>query len=284
MKLPFNFSFNSSNEEAGASNTAIAKGWTEIQKRHFPAFLDSVKPENKVGLEIGPLDRPFIDKNKYQVLYLDYFDEEQLQKSIRNTPGRDPNNIVKLDYILSGANLSDVVDKKFDYIFSSHVLEHVPNLFGYLSELHKLLNESGMLFAIIPDCRYCFDIERPETSLGELIENFHFNRDKPSMKHVFDQWFYHKKVNPLGLWGNYEKHKKSLSRTFSLEQSYNRSKKAEHCYIDCHVNLFTPTSFQECIEASRKLGLHQFDLIKTIPTKKNTLDFSVLLKARTNEE
>jgi len=278
MKWSINKIFRSSRANSIDFNEVQSKDLSEVQKRHLSTMIDCVKPHNKVGLEIGPLDRPFIDKSEYDVFYVDYFNEQQLQKKIENTPNRNPDNIVKLDYVLEGERLIDVVDRKFDYVFSSHVLEHLPDLLGWLNDLTKILNPGGMLFSVIPDCRYCFDIERPQTSLGELIENNELKLGKPSQRHVFDQWFYHKKVNPHALWNDYDKHKNSVPRSFTLNQSYKRSLKAEEKYIDCHVNTFTPDSFKECIVASKELGLHEFDLKKVTQTQHRTLDFSILLE------
>lgn len=64
-----------------------------------------------------------------------------------------------------------------------------------------------MIFSVIPDSRYCFDIERPQTSLGELVENYINNNDKPRFKDDFDQRFYHKNVRTHALWQDYESHK-----------------------------------------------------------------------------
>lgn len=41
-------------------------------------------------------------------------------------------------------------EKKFDVIFSRHVLEHIQNPFGTLRELREKLNENGKLILILP--------------------------------------------------------------------------------------------------------------------------------------
>ena len=51
-------------------------------------------------------------------------------------------------------NLDDfnkISDTYFDAIFTSHVLEHLPNLQGVFEMFHRLLHKSGMLFIWVPN-------------------------------------------------------------------------------------------------------------------------------------
>lgn len=266
---------NVKNMLTGLLNKNINRKEVSLVAGYVEEFEQLVETESKVGLEVGPLDRPFVDKSANNVFYVDYFDEEQLRRKIRGNKNRNPEAIVNLDYVLGGRNISEVVDRSFDYIFTSHVLEHLPNLFGWLNDVSKVLNPEGIVFCIVPDCRYCFDIERPNTGLGELIENYSLDRKRPAPRHVFDQHFYHKKVKAASLWSSYFEHKKQVERTFDVHQSYEMFTKAQQSYHDCHVNLFTPDSIKECIVESRKLGLHQFKIIKVSQTRRNKLDFFI---------
>lgn len=55
-------------------------------------------------------------------------------------------------------NLSDLEDHSFDVITMWHVLEHVPNLDEYLSELKRLLKPSGTILIAVPNFK-SFDAE-----------------------------------------------------------------------------------------------------------------------------
>jgi SAM-dependent methyltransferase len=60
-----------------------------------------------------------------------------------------------------------------DYIISSHVLEHVPNLFKVLDEAEAVLKDGGTFFAIIPKrTALPADVGRPVTPLAEFIADY----------------------------------------------------------------------------------------------------------------
>ncbi|WP_444895062.1 methyltransferase domain-containing protein [Microbulbifer sp. SSSA005] len=249
-----------------------------MQVSYADEFLKIVIPQEKVGLEVGPLDKPFIKKADNRVFYVDYFDEIQLKNKIKNNKNRSPDKVVELDYVLKGRKLSEVVDRSFDYIFTSHVLEHLPNFLGWLNDASKVLNSGGIIFSIVPDCRYCFDVERPWTGLGELVENYVLDRDRPAPRHAFDQRYYHKNVKAARLWADYSNYRVKVPRTFTVKQSYDTFDRALKGYHDCHVNLFTPDSIVDCIEGARKLGMHDFKILKCSQTRKNKLDFFIALQ------
>ncbi|MFK7900768.1 MAG: methyltransferase domain-containing protein [Cyclobacteriaceae bacterium] len=231
------------------------------------------------GLEIGPLDNPVIKKNKADISCIDYFDAESLRKKISHNPDRDPSRVVELDYVLAGKKISEVVpEERYDYIFSSHVMEHLPNMFGWMRDVGKIIKQGGYIIAFIPDKRYCFDINRPLSTVGELLESYEIDRTKPSLANAFDQRYYHKKVRSVDLWSDYSVHESEISKTFGLKKSYEALELAKKDYFDCHCNLFTPDTFTESIEVSIDLGIQPFHLEKIIETKTPNLDFLVLLK------
>ena len=65
-------------------------------------------------------------------------------------------DITKIDYVSSDGNLNIIKDK-FDYVLSSHCVEHQPDLILHFKNVEKLLKKQGYYFLIIPDKRYCFD-------------------------------------------------------------------------------------------------------------------------------
>lgn len=249
-------------------------------KRIMGTFLSWVRASDIKILEIGPLDKPLLDKKTYNVKYMDYFDTDKLKESIKLNKNRNLNNVVDLDYILNGKNISEVISEKFDVIVASHVLEHLPNLFGWLREIANILTNNGKLFSVIPDKRFIFDVERPATSLGELIENDVINRVKPSPRAAFDQRYYHKNVLPRELWKDYSNYKHKVYKTFTKDQAMQLFRRAQSDYVDCHCNLLESESFKEYIEIANSFGMHDFYIRNIKETEAPYSDFIVLLELK----
>lgn len=234
--------------------------------------------KNKDILEIGPLDKPLLDKSDYRVKYLDHANVENLKKHIANNKNRNPDAIVELDYIQEDRLLSNVVQQPVDLIVSSHVLEHLPNLFGWLREAAKILKPGGQIFAVVPDRRYTFDLERPATSIGTLLENDVLQRTQPSPAMAFDERYYHRLVDSNQLWQNYVTHYQQVKRTFSAVQAMQQFQQAQKTYVDCHCNLFDLQSLDETLIVTQRLGVQPFKTSRSLPTSAPFLDFIILLE------
>lgn len=79
-----------------------------------------------------------------------------------DTTGIEPSDKAKGIAINKGVNfvndLSDLEDHSFDLITMWHVLEHVPNLEEYISELKRLLKPTGTILIAVPNFK-SFDAE-----------------------------------------------------------------------------------------------------------------------------
>jgi SAM-dependent methyltransferase len=74
-------------------------------------------------------------------------------------------------------------DRELDYVISSHVTEHIPNLIGAFLEWKRVLKPGGIVFMIFPK-RDALpeDAERPVTALEEFIKAYEENHvPYPSM-------------------------------------------------------------------------------------------------------
>src|SRR5579859_744551 len=89
------------------------------------------------GLEIGPLHTPLVRRSESRVLYVDYASTEMLRANFRH-PG-DPGDIVDVDIVWGDRPLRECVGTLVDYVVASHVIEHVPDLIGWLLELRAVL-------------------------------------------------------------------------------------------------------------------------------------------------
>lgn len=105
-------------------------------------------------LEIGPWDNPSCTGENVE--YFDVLDTVKLKERAK-LHHRPFNHIPeKIHYVHSEGDLS-IIDKKFDIVFSSHVIEHQPDLITHFQRVSRLLQENGLYILCIPDKRYCFD-------------------------------------------------------------------------------------------------------------------------------
>ena len=107
----------------------------------------------------------------------------------------DPAHLVDVDFVIKDGGILEAVHETFDYVVAAHVFEHVPNPIAWLDEMRALLRPGGILSLIIPDRRFTFDVLRPATSSGEMLEAYYTKRAKPSFADVFDQYYYWRTIS-----------------------------------------------------------------------------------------
>ena len=124
-----------------------------------------------LGLEIGPSHRPIAPKRSgFNVRILDHLDASALRTKYADQ-GIDTSAIEEVDYVWRGEPLEQLVDGvRFEWIVASHVIEHVPDLLGFLNSCERMLAPGGILSLAVPDKRHCFDCERENSSLARVID------------------------------------------------------------------------------------------------------------------
>lgn len=75
-----------------------------------------------------------------------------------------------------------------DYVVASHVVEHVPDLAGWLEEVNASLKIGGRLLLVVPDKRFTFDILRPLTTYSEIITAYKEQRRRPGLRSMCDHF------------------------------------------------------------------------------------------------
>ena len=140
------------------------------------------------GLEIGAFDLPHIEPSEGACAFADYRSTEELIALAKSLPPYEPDFVVPVEYDLRQGY--DGITNTFDWICGSHVVEHVPDLIGWLDILASKLNHDGILFLVVPDKRFTFDHYRRETTVSELVAAHHAQLKKPSFQQAFDHIFY----------------------------------------------------------------------------------------------
>lgn len=226
---------------------------TESRRTYLQELLDI---NGRTGLEIGPLDRPLVglpvEGAAGKIFYLDHLSTEGLRQKYAADPSVDTDRIVDVNFICPDGNiLKSVGDQSFDYIVASHVVEHVPNPIQWLKDLFQILNPGGMLFLVVPDKRFTFDIQRPLTTVGQMVEAYLNKRTIPPVSAVYDQFSSAMTVDGGGVWAGSVNSADVLPMGSSTEAwAAARAVHADKTYFDVHVSVFTPWSF---FEAIRKL-------------------------------
>ena len=214
-----------------------------------------------LGLEIGPSYNPIAPKaSGYRVDILDHADAPALRKKYKEH-NVDLSNIEDVDYVWSGQALHELTKKSdhYDWIIASHVIEHTPDLVSFLIQCELMLKPGGILSLAVPDHRYCFDVFRPVSTSGDVIQAFIEKRRKHSAGAIFDHFSMGAKKNDALAWsegalGDYSLIHDSVSHAQAVLAHASNSNE----YIDIHNWRFTPSSFKLILSDINALGYVSF--------------------------
>lgn len=83
-------------------------------------------------------------------------------------------NIIPIDFPIIDTYENTFKDKniKFDYVFLSHVIEHIPNPIHFLLDVSTILKENGKLCFLIPDKRYTINHYRENSSFADWFDMY----------------------------------------------------------------------------------------------------------------
>lgn len=250
-------------------------------RRQRERVLDGIDLSRASGLEIGPLARPLVDKRQgHRVKYVDHDATDALKARFAIDPNVRVDDIVDVDYVISGeVTILDIVHEKFDYVLASHVFEHVPNPIRWLQEMYELLNPGGRLALIIPDRRFTFDIIRPQTSLGEMLEAYYCRRKRPTFRDVFDQNYYWRNVDVPQAWlGQFNPWtlKPPLDQDATLSYAQTVLETSE--YVDVHCTVVSDTEMHFLFSSLVAYDLTKFRVANFLPCEPNDNEFFLILE------
>ena len=144
-------------------------------------------PRELRGIEIGALDFPTFNKEESQVKFVDNLSYEELMEKYKDSSVFNPQEIVRPDYVVKTLEEYHTIGERFDYIIACHVLEHVPNPWGFIRTLGELLVKRGKLFLTIPDKRFIAeDRWRENTPFPHLLADDLGNATTLTFDHYFD--------------------------------------------------------------------------------------------------
>lgn len=228
-----------------------------------------------IGLEIGPLTSPVVAPDMGRVRYVDHLSTEGLATKYRDSTTVDESALVEIDFVHSDSRLSDVVGgERFDYVIASHVIEHVPDIIGWLAQIAAVLDTGGILSLIIPDKRYCFDLIRPLSTPLEMLDAHRLAARVPTPKQVYDSLSQSVVVDAEDAWRGVadppRKHTESVAISKAMEALHGE-------YVDVHCWVFTPQSFLDTARFLMRIDLFPFRVVGFEPTWRGELEFFVSL-------
>lgn len=220
-----------------------------------------------LGLEIGPSHSPFAPKkNGYRVHILDHMSREQLTEKYRDH-SVELANIEEVDFVWHGERFVELTGrpKHYDWIIASHLIEHTPDLVGFLTECDSILNDDGVVSLVVPDKRYCFDHYRPISSLAQVIDS-HVAKNTRHTPGTVAAYCLDvvSRSGCLG-WNAGDDGPLKLIHTLDDARKYMHTALTSDEYLDVHAWCFVPHSFRLLIHDLYCLGLIPFREVEFFP-------------------
>lgn len=238
-------------------------------------FVNLINASGKI-LEIGPLDRPQFNTQSQNYYSLDVFTRDQLINNYATDPHVIKENIVEPSYVICNNDYS-VIKEKFDCIFSSHNIEHMPCLVSFLNNLSTVLAAEGLIYLAIPDKRYCFDHFKNESNIYDVLQAYYEKNYRPRFMDVLKFLTLGTHNNAIDHWrGNHGE----INPESILIRDYERllGQYQTGVYVDAHVSFFTPQGFEKIISTLNALKLIDLKIHKIYHTLYGSFEFYIILK------
>jgi len=89
-----------------------------------------------------------------------------------------------MQYICEANDLSHIEDDTYDFVMSSHVIEHIANPLRALKEWRRVIKPDGAAIFVAPHRDYTFDHRRPLTTLRHMIDDFERSVGEDDQTHL----------------------------------------------------------------------------------------------------
>lgn len=124
------------------------------------------------GIEIGPGAQPqILPKVGTRVSYLEQMPPEEWNRLYNGGGKYAVRPELWNNYVVGDAHDLPVADGALDFIFGSHVFEHLVNPVGHLARWQRKLSPGGKVICVVPDLAGTKDAVQPRSTMAEwLIE------------------------------------------------------------------------------------------------------------------
>ncbi len=237
-------------------------------------ILTNGLPLHGIGIEIAPFYRPTLLKRDYNIFYTDYTTASELIKKHEHLPIAQQirENTVPVDFLWHpGETLSHCMrGTRFHYAIASHVIEHVPDVLGWVIQILDILHPGGILSLAVPDKRYTFDAYRSETEVHDLIDSWLRSPYAPTPGQIFDMLSRSCDVPPdhpipseEGI--PFEMLNRNYTDQQALHYAFHAYKSGD--YLDIHCSVFTPENFRKMFLKINELGILNISISEPISTQ-----------------
>ena len=140
------------------------------------------------GVEIGPGLNPQVRPARdVDVTYVEQATPDQWETLYNEKGTLSIDRRLWSRYVRGDAYPLPIADETLDFVFSSHVFEHLANPLGHLEHWHRKLRKGAIVAAIVPDFAGCKDYVFEPTSMSEVQQEFCGKRMQPSLHH-YSRW------------------------------------------------------------------------------------------------
>jgi len=230
------------------------------------------------GLEIGALNTPLVRPSEGNIFFVDHADTKALRDKYAWDPTIKSEDIVDVGAVWGSQTLQECigVDRKVDYVVASHVIEHVPDLITWLSEIHSILRPGGSLRLAVPDRRYTFDYLRFESRIHDVLDAYLRRARAPLPRMILEHFGMIREVDKVAAW-NGPLDVASLKPYNSIRNGLEVARQvlAGDLYYDAHCWVFTPVSFADLCAEMADLDLLGFACDYFFETPRNVFEFYV---------
>lgn len=197
------------------------------------------RPQIRVGTPAGVTSVVHVEQQKSAGRWIELYGDQ---------PDMDP--ALWDDYVEGTASDLPVADASLDFIFSSHVFEHLANPLGHLRRWKAKLKPGGRIIAIVPELGGAKDYRQDACTLEDFIAEDRDDIWEPAEAH-------------------YERYVRKTVRGADAELWF-REKRS------IHVHFYTPENMGALLgHACRTLGFSSFEIFST----PNNKDFHFVLEA-----
>lgn len=141
--------------------------------------------QDKVGLEIGGPSEVF--SRKWMPLYQSVRRLDNCNFSEQNVWVEQASKIMRppgTDFVADGSNLASVPDSTYEFVLSSHNLEHFANPIKAIKEWQRVTKPGGTLILTVPNYRHTFDHRRNPTKVEHMLLDYERGTPESDLSHL----------------------------------------------------------------------------------------------------